>query len=60
MLETVDNETFDWNTPQDFIVVDHNGLNRVETLDFRQQYERVQVVVGKNKFLEFREFLKFV
>ena len=34
-------------------------LNCVQTLDFGQQYERVQVVVGQDEFLKLCESLQF-
>ena len=48
MLEAIDNEALDGDATEDLVVVEHDRLYRVEALDFGQQDERVQVVVGED------------
>ena len=60
MLETIDNEGFDGDTPEHLIVEDRDRLNCWQTLDLGQQDKWVQVVVRQHKFLKLRELFKFV
>ena len=57
VLESVDDEAFDGDTSEHLIVIDHDGLYCILTLYLGQQYERVQIVVRKHKFLKLCEFL---
>ena len=59
VLESIDKERHQGNTTEHLVVVDHNRLNRVETLNFGQQDEGVEVVVGQHEFFQLRKSLQF-
>ena len=48
MLEAINYKALDGDAAKHLVVVDHDGLQCVEALDFRQENERVQVVVGED------------
>ena len=60
MLEPVDDEALEGPGVEYLVVVNVELVERVDALDFAEQDERIQEVVGKHQLLQFREFTQFV
>lgn len=60
MLESVYNEWLQRNGLEDFIVVHENTIQSVQTLNFTQQNEWVQVVVTQYQPLQFGKLFELV
>ena len=60
VLKAINNEAFDRDAAKHLVVVDHDRLDCVEALYFRQQDEGIQVVVSEDQLLQLRELPKFL